>query len=65
MKTFTPFFLILFFSFFGNAQDCNLLFEDFESFTSNSSTNCNGSGIYHLRILLDSGKVAVEKIIVY
>ncbi len=45
MKTFTPFFLILFFSFFGNAQDCNLVFEDFESFTPNSSTNCNGSGI--------------------
>ena len=44
MKTFTTLFLLLFFSFFGNAQDCNLLFEDFESFTPNTG-NCLGPSI--------------------
>ncbi len=45
MKAITTSFLILFFSFFGYAQDCNLIFEDFENFTPNTTTNCNGSGI--------------------
>ncbi len=45
MKTFITFSLVLFFSLFASAQNCNLLFEDFENFTPNNSINCNGSGI--------------------
>jgi len=42
MKNFIAFLLCLSLSHFGIAQDCNLVFEDFENFTPNTSTICNG-----------------------